>query len=527
MMKPIVNIDFKDIESIPSIIKDFLNGKIGEEFLFSKQNFERQIQQKEASFSTKKRHILVEVLKTQMERLDLLEQQKKNIDRLKYSNTFTVVTGHQLNLFSGPVFFIYKILQTIKTAEYLNKSFKTKYFVPLFWMATEDHDFEEINHFKTKDYFYQTNALMGKPVGRIKVQDLQFITQFEVEFKDSVFGTELIQYIKVCYKEGETFTNATRKLVNYLFSKYGLLILDGDDVRLKQEMKSVFQEELLYNTLYNSTNIAVNSMREQYGKVQVNPRAINLFYIKENRERIDADGENFRLSESNYKFTRKEILKDLENNPENFSPNALMRPIYQESVLPNVAYIGGNAEVAYWIELQDYFKQLALPFPVLVPRNSMLFLSQKTLMKIEKVGLRLEDFFGNFANIIQRELLLNSELLTLLNDEEDNIKSIFFNIKNKAVQTEKTFENLVNAEKKRQLKSFERMKKRLLRAEKIKQKEKIDHLERLFIEVHPAKNWQERVYNFSVFYSDEGHLWLEKCYEAIQPTKSELIVMEI
>lgn len=524
-MEAIARINFTDIESIPKIIKDFLAEKIGEECSFSKSNFERKLLEKEAFFSIEKRKVLVEVLSTQMSKIPLSDVQKENINLLRNTNVFTVVTGHQLNLFSGPVFFIYKILQTIKTAEYLKQVFPTKFFVPLFWMATEDHDFEEINHFRTRDYVYETNAKIGKSVGQIEIDDLEFISRFETEFKDSGFGTELICWIKDCYQKGRTFADATRTLVNYLFSKYGLLILDGDDVRLKQEMKTIFRDELINKTLCYTIENQVYLMKKEYGKVQVNPREVNLFYLKDNRERIDAVGQDFRLAKSNKQFTQQEILDELENNPQYFSPNALMRPVYQENILPNIAYIGGNAEVAYWLELQDYFKKIKVPFPILIPRNSILFLSQKILTKIDKIGLCVKDFFESFSDIIQRELLSNNEILLILNNEENKIKDIFAKIKRQAIQTDKTFENLVNAEEKRQLKSFAKMKKRLLRAEKIKQKEKIDRLERLFLEVHPAKTWQERIYNFSVFYSDNGHRWVEKCYEAIEPTKSEFIIM--
>lgn len=528
-MKLFSNIKFTEIESIPLIIKDFLNQKIdwAEDFLFSKKNFERQIKLKQECFSQEQRTILSEVFQSQMGELSLSEKQKNNIKSLKDNRTFSVVTGHQLNLFSGPVFFIYKILQTIKTAEFLKQNFPGNQFIPIFWMATEDHDFEEINHFKTFENRYKTEATAGQSVGRIKVEDTVFISQFEKEFKDSLFGSELIDYLKDSYKEGRTLAEATKLLVNRLFSDYGLLILDGDDARLKAQMKSIFKEELIDNQLEKETRAKVDFIRKKYGKVQVNPREINLFYIENNRERIDANGDDFILADSGRKFSQNDLLEKLENSPENFSPNALMRPVYQEVVLPNIAYIGGNAEVAYWLELVDYFKAVGVPFPILIPRNSMLFLTEKAVKKIEKMGLEIDDFFKNFDKIISRELLKESEILELLNEKEKSLTNSFSEIKKIATLTEKSFENLVNAEEKRQLKSFERMKKRLLRAEKRKQSEKIERMEALFLEVHPEKNWQERVLNFSVFFSNEGKKWIETCYNEMNAEKSELIIMQI
>ena len=394
-------------------------------------------------------------------------------------------------------------------------------------MATEDHDFEEINHFKTENNYYEIKGNSGGAVGRIKVEDQYFIHQFEEEFKDSVYGTELIRWIKETYSIGNTLSQATRILVNLLFSEYGLIIIDGDDKRLKSEMKAIFKDELLHQSLYQSSKEKVDFLTEKYGKVQVNPREINLFYLSETRDRIEFSNGKFNVVDKGISFTEEEILQKLEEHPENFSPNALMRPVFQEKILPNLAYIGGNAEIMYWMELKDYFKKIGLQFPILIPRNSMLFLKEKTLKKAEKLNLGIEDFFRNFTQIINQNILQNSDLPSLLLEKENEVKSLFSEIKNCASRTDITFKNLVAAEETRQLKSFARMQKRLLRAEKIKQNEKLERLENIFLEVHPGKNWQERVLNFSVFYADEGNDWLQNCYNKMNVERSELFIIQI
>src|SRR5690606_19297596 len=300
-------------------------------------------------------------------------------EKLADSQTYTVTTGHQLNLFTGPVFFIYKILQTIKLADHLNQTFPEQRTVPVFWMATEDHDFDEINHFNTRGNYYETKAEAGGAVGRIQPDDHFFIAEFEKEFTDSVYGTELILMMKRAYKKGNSLAQSTRILVHELFADYGLLVIDGDDADLKSQMKAIFRGELLNRDLFETTKPTVSQLTERYGKVQVNPREINLFYLSDMRGRRELDGEKYIIIDKNISFSKDEILTELENHPEKFSANALMRPVYQETVLPNIAYIGGNAEIMYWLELKLYFEKLALPFPVLIPRNSMLFVSAKTL----------------------------------------------------------------------------------------------------------------------------------------------------
>lgn len=527
-MKKIDSIGFNEIPSIPQLIKDFLGGgnAVFSDLNFNRKNFERAISER-SSFGENQRALVAGTIQEQFQGLQLSQLQQEHLNHLRTQSTFTVVTGHQLNLFTGPAFFIYKVLQTIKTADWLAGEFPEYRFVPVFWMATEDHDFEEINHFRTQHNVLRTKAAAGGPVGRIVIEDVGFISEFEAEFKNTVFGTEMVLWMKEAYQVGRNLADATRILVHRIFSEYGLLILDGDDSALKTQMTQVFSDELQHGQLESSTAGTVALLRQRYGAVQVNPRSINLFYLNEKRERIDRHGAGFMLQESGHLFSEAEMLDELIRHPEKFSPNALMRPVYQETVLPNVAYIGGNAEIMYWLELQDYFKHLQLPFPVLIPRNSMVFLPAKTLKKMEKSVLGIPTFFKDFPKVLNGLILKESTIVSKIEHAEKQVADTFETLKQSASETDKTFGHLVDAEEKRQLKSLEKMRRRLLRAEKIKHAEKIAYLENLYLEVHPGKNWQERVLNFSVFYADLGADWLKYCYGTTDPEKSNLIITEI
>ena len=391
-------------------------------------------------------------------------------------------------------------------------------------MASEDHDFEEINHFKTKGNFYEIKGNSGGDVGKIRIEDDVFIGRFEEEFKNHLYGNELILWIKNAYQKEKTHSQAIHYIVNQLFAKYGLLTIDGNDRLLKSRFQAIFKEEILQNKLFEATKNQRNFLEKNYHKVQVNPREINLFYLSETRNRIEKINNKYCIINTDLKFSEEEILTELENYPERFSPNAVLRPAYQESVLPNLMYIGGNSEIMYWIELKDYFESIKIPFPILVPRNSMLFLNEKTCKKIKKSGLKIENFFENFAEVINRKIIENNDIKSLLERKENELINSFSEIKNKAGETDKTFLNLVDAEETRQLKSFRRMQKRLLKAEKIKQSEKFEQLQNLFYKVHPDGNWQERVYNFSVFYANFGRFWIDKCYQQLNVNKSEIIV---
>lgn len=526
-MKTIAQFPFQELNSIPKIVKDFLSGRLGfaQSYTWNPNNIQQKIVEKQQNYSTAIRNSLAKVVAEQHQNLQLTEAQANNLNALFQENTFTITTGHQLNLFSGPVFFIYKILQVIKSADELNKQKKGYHFVPIFWMATEDHDFEEINHFKTTQSRFEIKAKSGTAVGRIPLLDLDFVADFEKEFKGTRFGDELINLLKFSYKKGETLAEATRKLVHSLFADYGLIIVDGDDQRLKQWMIPCFREELLSQELYKNSQAKVDQLTTSYGKVQVNPREINLFYLKETRNRIVfRDGKYFVL-ETDIVFTADEIFIELEKYPERFSPNALLRPVYQESILPNIAYIGGNAEVAYWLELTDYFKSISLCYPILVPRNSMLFISDKQLSKLEGLKLSPNDIFEDEKSILSNVLLTNHRLNDLLEEKEEELNTIFSVLKSNAITTDKSFEQLLQAEETRQLKSYDRMRKRLLKAEKIKQTEKVERIKSLFSTLHPNGIWQERQWNFSVFYADFGKEWIRNCYGIMQIDRSEMIVI--
>ena len=526
-MKLLEKIQFADLDNIPQLIKDFLAGSI-EDFRsenFSLQNIEQKIQARKEYFSSEKRSVLSQIFEKQMRTVVLSEKQENHLNIIRDENTFTVTTGHQLNLFTGPVFFIYKILQTLKTSQFLKKKFPEYQFVPVFWMATEDHDFEEINHFKTFGRPYEINEKNGGAVGEISISDTDFIKNFESEFENSVFGTELILMMKEAYRTGNSLAEATRILVNRLFSEFGLLILDGNETDLKRLMISVFKKELNNNSLLRGSKKNVDFLIKNYGKAQVNPRGINLFYLSATRNRIEFDGEKFNIVDTDITFTKNEIEQELHSHPEKFSPNALMRPVYQETVLPNIMYIGGNAEIMYWLQLKDYFKSMQLPFPVLVPRNSMLWITEKTLNKIKKLELSARDFLNNFQKITDQKVLENQKILDNIQRLESLLVSSFSELKNVSELTEKSFGNLVKAEEIRQLKSFQRMKKRLLRAEKRKQHELVSRLQQVYLTVNPSGIWQERVLNFSVFYADEGRAWLETCLEEMDVLHPNLLVL--
>ena len=526
-MNTVARLSFQEIPSIPQLVKDHLKDMSygANSFNGTKETVSKAIHQKLTTYSEESRAVLYQVLVQQHECLDVTFSQKENLKLIALSNTVTITTGHQLNFFTGPVFFIYKIIQILKTAKDLKAQYPEYNFVPIFWMATEDHDFEEIQHFITENNQYSIQAQSGGAVGRILLENVDFLHEIEKEWTGKKYGKELIDLLKTSYQKGDTLEQSKRKLVHHLFKDFGLLLLDGDNPLLKKSMIPYFENELLNHELEKLTENKRALLKNKYGKVQVNPREINLFYLTNTRNRIVLQNGDYHVLNKNIHFTKDEILNELNNFPEKFSPNAVLRPIYQEVVLPNIMYIGGNAEVAYWLELSDYFKKIQIPFPILVPRNSMLYIAEKDLKKIHNLHCELKDFFENKNEVLSHKLLKSNPIHTLLHKLEDHLQQQFEALKENAKHAEVSFGQLVEAEEVRQLKSFKKMKTRLLKAEKKKNTEWTHRFTKLWEKLHPNGQWQERQMNFSVFYSDFGQDWLKVCYEEMQINQSELVVV--
>lgn len=281
---------------------------------------------------------------------------------LSMENTYTVCTGHQLCLFTGPLYFIYKIISTINLAECLKKKFPTYNFVPLYWMLTEDHDFEEINHVYFSERKIQWNNKKGGVVGKYSTQGIEYVIEELKSLLDkSENAKKIIHLFSEAYINRKNLSDATRYMVNELFGKYGLLILDADDIRIKTAFKEIIRDDILNNTNFKLVNDTITQLKSIGYEAQVIPKEINFFILSKNyRARINKTAVN-----ENPELWKKKLETEIER----FSPNVVTRPLYQQKILPNIAYVGGPAEISYWLEYKSMFEYHNVFYPILVPRN--------------------------------------------------------------------------------------------------------------------------------------------------------------
>ena len=490
-------------------------------------NFKDQIEEKAANYSNQNRKVLVNELVKQYELIENTTEVSANIALLEFENTFTVTTGHQLNLFTGPLYFLYKIISTINLCKQLNKQYSDKRFLPIYWMATEDHDFEEINYFNFKDKKIKWSRNSFGPVGRLSTEGLaDVLNVFENQLGVGENATYLKILFKRAYLEHKTLAEATRFLANEIFKKEGLVIIDADSAALKKLFVVNVKEELINKSAFKV--VTETNLKLKKYEIQVNPREINLFYIEDNlRERIVFENDIFKINNTKISFSLNEILQELENFPEKFSPNVILRPLYQEVLLPNLAYIGGGGELAYWLQLKSTFELHKITFPILILRNSALLISDKQVKKMQVLQLSGTELFLSRTALLTKKTKDLTKLpidFTTLNTALKMQFKILFEI---ALKTDASFKGAVKAQEIKQLNGLSNLEKRLLRAEKRVYKEKLDRISALQEELFPNESLQERKQNFSEFYIEDGLNLITKISDNLDPFSPYFTIIKI
>lgn len=524
-------ISYQNSGYFSKLIIDYLNQKPELQSLYHRfpivENFLSQIEEKKDNFPPENRKVLVESLQEQNKNFALSENSLRNIELLKQPNTFTITTGHQLNLFTGPLYFLYKIVSAINLSKELKARHPDYHFVPVYWMATEDHDFEEINHFTFRNRKIKWNKTSQGPVGRLSTQGLDEVyAQFEKELGIGDNAKHLKDLFKKAYLEHTNLADATRFIANALFKEEGLVIIDGDDVSLKKMFTPYVRRELMEQTSFQKVS-ETNKALADYD-IQVNPREINLFYIEDNlRERIIAEGGKYSINNTKTTFTENEILAELENHPEKFSPNVILRPLYQEVILPNLCYIGGGGEIAYWLQLKSNFESNNITFPVLLVRNSVLIASEKQVQKIDKLDLSWSDLFINQQELMNKKTKELSSLTIDFTQQKAFLKQQFVTLNEIAQRTDPSFTGAVKAQEAKQIKGLENLEKRLLKAEKRILSNQLERISLIQNELFPNQGLQERKQNFSEFYIESGALLISKLLTELDPLEQKFSILTL
>ncbi len=489
--------------------------------------FAEQLSEKQAAFDAASRQRLVTALRDQYAALpEVPAAVQANLNMLARDTTFTVTTGHQLALFTGPLYFIYKIISAIRLCRDLKAEYPENDFVPVFWLASEDHDFAEVNHFYLFGKKYEWHAeRTGGPVGRLPLDGLD-------EQVLSHLLAEVPAAFLAAYRESATLGEATFKLANALFGEHGLVCLDADRADLKQALVPVLEREIQAQASNHAVQ-ATNARLEKAGyKPQVYSRPLNLFFITETgqRERLEpditgADCVQITVRGTGQCHTQAELLALARQHPEQFSPNVVLRPVYQELLLPNLCYIGGGAEVAYWGQLKAVFEANQVPFPIVLLRNSALYLSRANAGKLRKLGFETLDIFKPLPELKKQVgASLGQEEISLA-EQQARLKAAFDEVATLAQRLDPTLVKAVAAEAQKAAAAVAGLEKRLSKAAETKHETAYAQLSGLKDKLFPDGGLQERTDNvLSILLNNPA--FFEQLLAAFEPLALDFTVLE-
>jgi bacillithiol biosynthesis cysteine-adding enzyme BshC len=452
----------------------------------------------------------------------------KHIEMLRRPGTVAIVTGQQAGLFTGPLYTIHKALTVIKLAACLRDQGVEA--VPVFWVASEDHDYEEVNHCRIVDReghlkrieYEASGHKADEPVGRVTLCEGigQTIDELVAQLAPSEFTPALERDLRESYAEGVGFAEAFLRLMARLFHQYGVVLLDPLDEELKQVAAPLYAE-----AIGKSSEIAralVGRSRElvesgYHAQIHVSEDMVPLFIMDEGRRSAltQQDG-RFTVKGSDRSFTSEELVELAGRCPSCFSPNVTLRPVVQDYLLPTAAYIGGPAEIAYFAQLRAVYETLGRQEPCVLPRASLTIVEGRHQKTMKKYGLELRDFFDGLhpavTKVVEHSVdrsaaVAFAETERVLNEQLDKLGEALR-------QTDATLSDPLKRAREKIMYQLEHLHTRFIHSSAHRDETAYRQVERAFNTLCPDKNLQERELNVYYFLSRYGPGLIEELYDA-------------
>ena len=490
---------------------------------FALENFEKQLNTKQKSFSDEQRLVLADTLEENYASLPKNKLANAQIKLLKNKNTYTITTGHQLCLYGGPLYFFLKIIHTIRLCEVLKDHYPDYNFIPVFWMASEDHDSEEIQSLNLFGKKITWNHEQNGPVGRFNTKNISGVKDELLEVLRDSKGGELDNYLSAL--KGNTYGNAFKNWIHYLFGQMGLLVLDADQQELKKQMIPVFEKEIFENFSNNYIEKTNQKLLIEKRTPQIYSRRINVFYMEKGvRIRLIQKGRGHYVA-GEKSFSEDELINLLNEQPNRFSPNVALRPIYQELILPNLCYLGGIAELKYWTQLKSIFEAFAVPYPMLKLRSNLLWIDKTSHQRMLQLGLTIDELFEQ-TEVLQKKILSNADTNPIDSEKVLVALEIIEKKYQESIKHEPGLQSWLGAELnkvKKQLKSIEQ------RIEKTKKNTfdgQLKKVAKLKENLFPNQKLQERTLNLLHFCNNSSPKQrIKELYRAIDPLTNDFTIL--
>jgi len=424
----------------------------------------------------------------------------KNLERLE-KGAIAIVSGQQVALFGGPAYSIYKALTAIQIAAELSRQGVSA--VPIFWMATEDHDLEEVRHGtwfesgKLTRFELPVSAELGKPVGQIPLgPEIESIAREAAGVLERQGGELLAQYVSESYRAGETYGSAFAKLFARLFARQGLILLDPLDPALHKVAAPIYQHALADREALNEKLLARNKELDRAGydaQVKVTAKSTLLFYLGgEKREVVTASPGKFHAGTSTW--SRQALIRLTHSEPESFSPNALFRPVVQDFLLPTVAYVGGPAEISYFAQSEVIYENLLGRMPVLLPRAGFTLVDARAAKLLKRYGVKAEDIWAGAQELRHRmeRKSVSNPLAKSFEGARKTFDKMLSQLGKQIVRVDPTLKGSVERSRKRIEFHLEKLRRKTGRAQDRKTELLAGHAQYLESLLHPHKGLQER-----------------------------------
>lgn len=503
----------------PNLLKDFFN------YIPAEASVKEGIDNRK-KFAVN-RALLTQRLSSQYEGINTTTAVKQNIERLQSENTFTLTTAHQPNLLLGPLYVIHKIVSILKLTQQLNKQYSSTCFVPVFWMGTEDHDKDELAHIHLFGKRVEWNTMQQGAFGRFVLEDIGEVKQQVFDILGNSDRVAYVQqWLQQYYFSQPNIERATRSLLNEIFGEYGLVIIHGDDAVLKKSFMDIMRDDLIKQSPCNIISDTNDQLIQRGYNVQAVPRTINLFYLREkSRERIQLEKTYYRIGEAS--VSREELVEELEKFPERFSPNVILRPLYQAMILPDVVFIGGGAEVSYHLQLKKLFEFYQVHYPIIVQRDLALYTQNPWRTRLKKLDLEVKDLFKPLSVLIHDYVANHATSNIDFKEELSVAKSLFEGLKEKATQSDITLKAFVEAEYKKLEHSIETIAEKVIRSEKRKMDAQAQQLTKLREAILPQDRLHERYDNFLPFYLQYGNEYIGMLMQSFNLWDTRLKVIQL
>jgi bacillithiol biosynthesis cysteine-adding enzyme BshC len=455
-------------------------------------------------------------INTFMKRFPSSNAVERSIAKLKQNNSVVVIGGQQAGILTGPLYSIHKVISIIKLAEQKEKQLGVPV-VPVFWIAGEDHDFQEVNHVfvpveeRADKWIYPEKMLQKKMVSDVKINKdlcLQWVHNIIKNFGETEHTKNLLEFAEEQLKSSTSFVDFFANIIMSLFKDYGLLLVDSGDASFRQLQTEFLTTQILH---HRSITFSLLEQQKEIRKksfpiaIEANERAANLFYYDQRageRLLLEIDEtERFVGKNGAIAFTRDELVEMAREHPEKLSNNVVTRPIMQEWLFPTLAFIAGPGEIAYWAELKLVFEHFQMKMPPIVPRLNITFLDQSVETDLCELHLNLQTVLSEGTNLeIEKflETIKDREVDEMFSSTKEQLLAQYQLIEAKTTQLAKGLLPLLKKNEAYVLKEIDFMQNKLEEAVKKKHDVILKKYARVNLALRPDGFPQERIWN--IFY---------------------------